>query len=322
MSENKEKKKEKKAEEKETPEQEIERLKSEVEHWKNEYYRAYADTKNLRNNLEKEHREAIKYRSEGFLEELLPVLDSFHSVLSNEPEDPNLKNYLIGFQYIYRNLVSVLENEGVVEIAPQVGDKFDPNVMSAVDTVEGEDNVIGDNAKVVGATVMYSGTGYDKGYPIPTHKKGAIGAINSVFGGGNEAKVIGNPTVNIGTEAGEEVYVAVEVETGESAAGYYTRSEYSAATGTAVEGTTYYEKDAETGEYTEKTVTVGNSVAGLYIHEESYTTATGNAVAGTTYYLKTVKAVDIRGDVFGGGNNAEVQGDTNVVIGKRSTTTP
>lgn len=122
--------------------EELEKAKADMEHWKNEYYRAYADTKNLRNNLEKEHREALKYRSEGFIEDLLPVLDSFFSVLKNEPEDPNLKNYLIGFQYIYRNLVSVLESEGVTEITPEVGKAFDPKVMNAVDTIEGEDNII------------------------------------------------------------------------------------------------------------------------------------------------------------------------------------
>ena len=123
-------------------EAQLEKAKADMEHWKNEYYRAYADTKNLRNNLEKEHHEALKYRSEGFIEDLLPVLDSFFSVLSKEPEDPTLKNYLIGFQYIYRNLVSVLENEGVSEISPEVGQKFDAKVMNAVDTVEGEDNII------------------------------------------------------------------------------------------------------------------------------------------------------------------------------------
>ena len=96
----------------------------------------------MRNNLEKEHREAIKYRSEGFIEELLPVLDSFYMALANEPTDQALKNYLIGFQYIYKNLVSVLENEGVEEITPEIGQKFDSNVMQAVDTVEGEDNII------------------------------------------------------------------------------------------------------------------------------------------------------------------------------------
>ena len=122
--------------------EQLEKAKADMEHWKNEYYRAYADTKNLRNNLEKEHREAIRYRSEGFIEELLPVLDSFYSVLAKEPEDPTLKNYLIGFQYIYKNLTSVLENEGVIEISPEVGKTFDAKVMNAVDTVEGEDNII------------------------------------------------------------------------------------------------------------------------------------------------------------------------------------
>ena len=63
-------------------------------------------------------------------------------VLANEPDDPNLKNYLIGFQYIYKNLVSVLESEGVTEITPEIGGTFDPHTMSAVDTVEGEDNKI------------------------------------------------------------------------------------------------------------------------------------------------------------------------------------
>ncbi len=120
--------------------EELEKLQADVEHWKNEYYRAYADTKNLRNNLEKDYRESLKYRTEGFIEELLPILDSFHMALGNEPEDPTLKNYLIGFQFIYRNLVSVLENEGVSEVSPQIGETFSPLTMNAVDTVEGEED--------------------------------------------------------------------------------------------------------------------------------------------------------------------------------------
>ena len=125
-------------------EAELEKLKAEVEHWKNEYYRAYADTKNLRSNLEKEHSEAIRYRAMGFIEELLPVLDSFHMALDNEPASPEVKNYLVGFQFIYRNLVSALENEGVSEIAPQVGDKFSADKMDAVDVTEqeGEENLV------------------------------------------------------------------------------------------------------------------------------------------------------------------------------------
>ena len=115
------------------------------------------------------------------------------------------------------------------------------------------------------------------GYSIPSHAKGKMGAISEIFGGGNAAKVIGNTTVNIATQ--EEVYIVKQVTAGETLPeGCYTRNNdgtYSAATGTAAENTTYYEK-------------------------------------------KDVLGVDIRGNVYGGGNNAEVTGNTNVNIGKKN----
>ena len=120
-------------------EEDLEKAKADVEHWKNEYYRAYADTKNLRNSLERDHKEALKYRAEGFIEELLPILDSFHMALGNEPTDPALKNYLTGFQFIYKNLVNVLENEGVTEIVPEIEKDFNPATMQAVDSVEADE---------------------------------------------------------------------------------------------------------------------------------------------------------------------------------------
>lgn len=121
----------------------IEKLKSDNSHWQNEYYRAFADMKNLRSRIEKDYKEALKYRSEGFIEALLPTLDSFQSVLQNEPEDPTLKNYLIGFQFVYKNLITVLESEGVSVIAPKIGDTFDSNEMEAYDTIESEkENII------------------------------------------------------------------------------------------------------------------------------------------------------------------------------------
>jgi len=122
---------------------------------------------------------------------------------------------------------------------------------------------------------------------IPGHKKDAIGAIGNVFGGGNAAKVDGNTNVNIGTRKGADEYMAVvDVPTTAvtTADGYYTRS----GEGTA---------------------------ASPYV----YTTFTGSPSAGTTYYKKyTIKGADIRGNVYGGGNNADVTGNTNVVIGKKA----
>ena len=91
-------------------------------------------------------------------------------------------------------------------------------------------------------------------YPIPSHESGKIGAINNVYGGGNAAKVVGNTTVNIGTEA-TQTYVSID-------------------------------DDPATTEVNET--------------------------------IKTVVGADIRGNVYGGGNNAEVTGNTNVFIGKKN----
>ena len=122
--------------------EEIAKLKADIDHWKNEYYRAYADTQNLRKELEKDFRTAMKYRAEGFIDNLLPVLDSFHMALETQVDNPEVRNYCIGFQYIYRNLVQALESEGVTEIAPQLNSPFDANKMDAVEALEdeGEEN--------------------------------------------------------------------------------------------------------------------------------------------------------------------------------------
>lgn len=120
--------------------EQIEKLSADLEHWKNEYYRAYADMQNLRKRVEADHRDAMKYRLEGFVGDLLPILDGFSMALQNEPSSIEMKNFLTGFEYIYRNLVTVLENEGVKEISPKINDKFDPSLMQAVETVVDEKN--------------------------------------------------------------------------------------------------------------------------------------------------------------------------------------
>jgi hypothetical protein len=120
-------------------------------------------------------------------------------------------------------------------------------------------------------------------YPIPSHAKGKMGAISNVFGGGNAAKVIGNTNVNIATL--DEVYVVKQVTVGETVSGLYTRS----GAGTTASPFVY-----------------------------TATATTDVAVDGTTYYEKLeVQGVDIRGNVYGGGNNAEVTGNGNVAIGKK-----
>lgn len=116
--------------------EELEKAKADSDHWKNEYYRAFADTQNLRKSLEEDARNERRYRAEGFLAGLLPSLDAFHIALQNEPPSEETRNYLVGFRYIYNQIVKSLTDEGVTEIAPNKGDPFDPDKMHAVEAKE------------------------------------------------------------------------------------------------------------------------------------------------------------------------------------------
>ena len=109
---------------------------------------AFADTQNLRKSLEEDHREAIRYRAEGFLESLLPALDSFHMALEATPTSKEALNYQQGFHFIYKQILASLESEGVTELSPKIGDLFDPSFMHAIDVAPYEEGKDGKVAKV------------------------------------------------------------------------------------------------------------------------------------------------------------------------------
>ena len=90
---------------------------------------------NLRKTLEEEKNSAIRYRAEGFLDTLLPALDSFHMALQSPAPNPESRNYQIGFSYIYNQIVASLSGEGVSEISPKLGDPYDVNTMHALDKI-------------------------------------------------------------------------------------------------------------------------------------------------------------------------------------------
>jgi len=124
--------------------EEKEKAISDMEHWKNQYYMAYADTQNLRKSIEEEKRVALRYRSEGFLTNLLPALDAFYLALEASPNNEEAKNYQIGFKYIYNQIQKAIEDEGVTELTPKVGDNYDLSLMHAVEAEEsdGEENKV------------------------------------------------------------------------------------------------------------------------------------------------------------------------------------
>ena len=139
-----------KKDDKKSKKEKIEYLESQVAYWKNKYYEAYADMDNLRKQIEKDHSQVMKYRSQGFLEALLPSFDNFYNCFKFKPTDPTLAAYCKGFEMIYNQMTSTLESEGVKEIVPSIGDKFDHTKMQAVDVVEGEEDDLVTNVQLKG----------------------------------------------------------------------------------------------------------------------------------------------------------------------------
>lgn len=133
-------------------EKEIEELNAQIFDWQQKYALALntaAHHENLMKHYKQEYETFIKYRSQAMIEKIIPALDSFQMAFSLPATTKETENYRIGFEFILRQLKDALENEGAIEIAPVVGNKFDHNVHSAVESIETDDEkLIGTIQKV------------------------------------------------------------------------------------------------------------------------------------------------------------------------------
>ena len=115
-------------------------MQEEVNEWKDKYYRVFADMDNLRKQYQKDYASMLKYQSQSIVEKLLPSIDIFAMVIGSADKLPDeVRNYVMGFDAVYRQMLQALESEGVVEIPCKVGDKFNHEIHFAMDTVEVED---------------------------------------------------------------------------------------------------------------------------------------------------------------------------------------
>jgi molecular chaperone GrpE len=100
------------------------------------WQRAKADFINAKKREDEERGEFIKFSKKELLKELLPALDSFHTAFGNKEawEKVDL-NWRMGVQYIYSQLLGVLEKHGITLIDPKVGESFDPKKHASIGTV-------------------------------------------------------------------------------------------------------------------------------------------------------------------------------------------
>ena len=122
----------------ETEDSEKEALKKAAEEHYQRYLRTQADFDNFRRRTRQEKEEFAKSASQSLIERLLPIVDNFERAIAASRENSDFEALAKGVDMIARQLVQVLEAEGLKAIEA-VGQPFDPEQHQAVMTVEAED---------------------------------------------------------------------------------------------------------------------------------------------------------------------------------------
>lgn len=103
---------------------------------KDTFLRAKADVENARRRADEDVQKARKFAVESFAESLLPVIDSFDAALATDTA--TIEQMREGIMATQKQLISALERNKVVALAPEAGTKFDPHQHQAISVVPAE----------------------------------------------------------------------------------------------------------------------------------------------------------------------------------------
>src|ERR1035437_5555783 len=127
------KKNEKKIEQELVKKEELDAVKELALQFENQYKRSMADYQNLEKRIASEKSRWILASNKNLLLRLLPGLDSLLLAEKHTQDE--------GVKLSIKHFLDILEQDGVKKIET-VGKDFDPNLMEAITTQEGEDNKV------------------------------------------------------------------------------------------------------------------------------------------------------------------------------------
>ncbi len=119
----------------------------EKQEYLDKWQRERADFINYKKRNEEENRQFIKFANERLIEEITPVLESFGMAFSNKKVWESLpEEWRKGVEYIHSQLLNALKGNGLEELSPPKGEKFNPSTHIAEATEptfdKEKDNVI------------------------------------------------------------------------------------------------------------------------------------------------------------------------------------
>lgn len=107
----------------------------EKDEYLNKLKRMKADFVNYRSRTKKEKSRIESRTKMEFINSILPVIDNFERALKSVDED---SEFLSGVQMIYKQLLDVLQKEGL-EIIETEGQEFDPQYHEAIMQIESDE---------------------------------------------------------------------------------------------------------------------------------------------------------------------------------------
>ena len=113
---------------------ELETLRGERDQYRDRFMRALADAENSRKRSDKDRREAEQYGGSKLARDMLPVFDNMkRAIEAATDEQKQVSAALIeGIELTMRELLNVFQKHGIQMVAPEVGDRFDPQVHQAM----------------------------------------------------------------------------------------------------------------------------------------------------------------------------------------------
>jgi len=117
----------------------IKELQKEKQEYLDGWQRARADYANLQKTTDEDRKRLRNMIEENFIEELIPVVDSFSMAMANKEVWEKVDtNWRTGVEYIYQQLMNTLKERNFATFGA-AGETFDPTLHEAVSEVETED---------------------------------------------------------------------------------------------------------------------------------------------------------------------------------------
>jgi molecular chaperone GrpE len=132
--------------------EDLKKVREEKQEYLTGWQRAKADYVNLERSEETKRKELRAHITAGFVEDLLPTLDSFDMAFANKEAWEKVDaNWRAGVEYIYQQLVRTVEDYGVKKVGV-LAEVFNPTIHEAIEMVPTEQE---DQDHTIASVIQY-----------------------------------------------------------------------------------------------------------------------------------------------------------------------